>query len=344
MKGRILGIADREIDIKTAWDPATYNVGDAANEKTPWREDHVGEVWWDLSTVKWLWYEQDTQEYKHNHWGQTFPGSSIDIYEWTESSLLPSEWNRRVEGSTQTISGTALYDDDSNYTVVQKYDSKLDTFVPRYYYWVKNKTTLPPLTTSNTRHQHRHRKNTTAYISNLITNPRLSSTKYYAVTDTNKFQIFNVNNLYKDAVVLNVDFRKNTFEGDNHSVWKLAREGDKNWRPNSEIETRWWDSLIGKNTSGDLVPDTTLPVNERYGANVRPRQSWYVDRKSALKEIIDYTNSVLLKNQMVGQFSLTNLDSKEAEPTAQSLTWDASVDTYAELTYVNTADLSGSVN
>ena len=29
---------------------------------------------------------KDTQEYKINHWGQTFPGSSIDIYEWTEST------------------------------------------------------------------------------------------------------------------------------------------------------------------------------------------------------------------------------------------------------------------
>ena len=60
IKGRILGVADREIDIKTAWDPATYNVGENANPSTAWAEDHVGEVWWDLSTVKWLWYEQDT--------------------------------------------------------------------------------------------------------------------------------------------------------------------------------------------------------------------------------------------------------------------------------------------
>ena len=44
---------------------------------------------------------------------------------------------------------------------------------------------------------------------------------------------------------------------------------------------------------------------------------------------------------MVGQINLTNLDAKEPEPTAQSLEWDASVDTYAELTYINTADISG---
>ena len=91
------------------------------------------------------------------------------------------------------------------------------------------------------------------------------------------------------------------------------------------------------------MPDIDLPVNQRYGNNIRPRQSWYVDRFDALKEIIDYANSVLKKHQLVGQINLSNLDSKEPEPTAQSLEWDAIVDTYAELTYVNTADLSGIV-
>ena len=33
VKGRILGVADREINIKTAWDPATYNVGDNATPR-----------------------------------------------------------------------------------------------------------------------------------------------------------------------------------------------------------------------------------------------------------------------------------------------------------------------
>jgi len=337
IKGRVLGVADREINIKTAWDPATYNVGPNANTKTAWTENHIGEVWWDLSTVKWLWYEQDTQEYKHNHWGQTFPGSSINVYEWIESRLLPSEWNNRVEGTGSTISGTALYGDDSNYTVVQKYDSRLDRFVDLYYYWVKGKTTIPTNSVVN-------RKNTVAFIANLITNPRAFDYKYYSITDTNKFLLNNVNDLSNGDIVLNVDIRTNTFEGDSHSVWKLVREGDADYRPGHQVETRWWDSLIGKNSAGDTVPDLNLPLNERYGNNIRPRQSWYVDRYNALKEIIDYANSVLKKNQLVGQINLTNLDSSDPQPTAQSGEWDATVNTYAELTYLNTADISGTVN
>ena len=329
VKGRILGIADREINIKTAWDPATYNVGTNIDTKTPWAESHIGEVWWDLSTVKWLWYEQDTQEYKQNNWGKIFPGSSIDVYEWIESRLLPSAYN--ISGD-----GTPLYADDSQYTLVQKYDSRLDRSVNFYYYWVKGKISLPSNSVVT-------RKNTVSFVANLIANPSGFEFKYYAITDTNKFLLNNISNLTNDDTVLNVDIRTNTFEGDSHSVWKLVREGDADFRPALNIETRWWDSLTGKNSVGDVVPDVSLPLNERYGNNIRPRQSWYVDRYNALKEIIDYSNTVLKKNQLVGQINLINLDSSEPEPTAQSLEWDASVDTYAELTYLNTADLSGTV-
>jgi len=340
VKGRILGVADREINIKTTWDPAVYNIGTNANTQTSWAENHIGEVWWDLSKVKWTWYEQGDQEFKTNNWGKTFPGSSIDIYEWTESTLLPSQWNALAgtqQGASQGISGTPLDTDDSQYTVIEKYSSRLDTFVNYYYYWVSNKSTMPTNSVVT-------RKNTTGYVANLIANPGRYGLHYYSVTDTNKFLLNNITNLSEDDIVLNVDIRTNAFEGDAHSVWKLAREGDKEYRPGKQIEAQWWNSLIGQNTTGDKVPDIELPVNERYGNNVRPRQSWYVNRFSALKEIIDYSNSVLMKYQLVGTLNLTNLDSKDPEPTAQSLEWDAIVNTYAELTYINTRDLSGTVN
>tara|TARA_Y100000591_G_scaffold27927_2_gene20620 strand:+ start:8216 stop:21100 length:12885 start_codon:yes stop_codon:yes gene_type:complete len=340
VKGRILGIADREIGYKTMWDPAAYNTGEESTQKTPWGAEHIGEVWWDLSTVKWLWYEQDTQEYKFNHWGQKFPGSRIDIYEWTESPVLPSVWNTRSgtqQGVKEGISGVAAYFDDSRYNVVRKYNSAVDRFVNVYYFWVRNRSTVPMNSVVP-------RKNSTAFVRNIIDSPQNFSYKYYSITDTNKLIINNIGGLVNSDIVLNVDIRTNTFEGDSHSVWKLAREGDKDWRPGLQIETRWWDSLTGKNTAGDKVPDINLGLNRRYGNNIRPRQSWYVNRFDALKELIDYANTVLKKHQLVGTINLENLNSKDPEPTAQSLLWDASVDTYAELTYIDTKDLSGTVN
>ena len=336
IKGRILGVADREINIKSPWDPAVYNTGDKANTKTPWAENHIGEVWWDLSTVKWLWYEQDSQEYKINNWGKTFPGSSIDIYEWTESQLTPEQWNN-ISGTQTGASASVSGEANENFTVVQRYNSRIDTFVNVYYFWVKNRSSITSNSVVN-------RKNTTAFVANVIRNPENSGTKYYSVTDTNKLIINGVNDLVNSAIVLNVDIRTNLFEGDAHSVWKLVREGDPDYRPGHQIETRWWDSLCGKNTAGDAVPDVDLPLNQKYGNNIRPRQSWYTDRYPALKELIDYANSVLKQHQLVGQIKLDNLDAKEAEPTSASGLWDGQVDTYAELEYINTADLSGTVN
>jgi hypothetical protein len=335
IKGRILGLADREINYKSPWDPAVYNQSDNT-ETSAWLEEHIGEVWWDLSKVKWLWYEQDSQEYKTNNWGKTFPGSSVDVYEWVESRFTPDQWNSisaSSESAQQSITGQA----NSRFSVTQKYISSIDTFVDVYYYWVKNKSDIPLNSVVA-------RKNTAAYVANLIRDPKQFGIKYFAVTDTNKFVTWNMNNLVNDSIVLNVDIKTTDFDGDAHSVWKLVREGDPDYRPGHQIETRWWDSLTGKTAKGDTVPDPDLPANERYGNNIRPRQSWYVDRYAALKEIIDYANSKLKENQLVGQIRLDNLDAKQAEPTAQSLEWDETVDTYADLTYINTKDISGTVN
>ena len=341
VKGRILGVADREINIKTEWDPAQYNFGVNANSSNPWLENHIGEVWWDLSKVKWLWYEQGSQEYKTNNWGNLFPGSSVDVYEWVESLYLPSEYALRsgtADGTSLGITGTPLAVDDSRYSIKQKYNSATDSFVNYYYFWVKNTTTLPNNSVVI-------RKNTTAYVANLIKNPLAQEFSYYAPTDTDKLIIFNSNKKIKsDDYVINIDVRTNTFDANAHSIWRLVREGDRTYRPALDIEKQWWDSLIGSNEAGNKVPDPDLPINERYGNTLRPRQSWYVNRYDALKEIIDYSNSVLKKTQLAGQINFDNLNSKDPEPTEQSLEWDASVDTYADLTYIDTKSLSGTVN
>jgi hypothetical protein len=346
VKGRILGVADREINYKTAWDPAVYNVGTSANTvnaNTAWDDEQVGTVWWDLSKCKWLWYEQGGQEYRTNHWGQLFPGSSVDIYEWIESTLLPSEWAQRsntVTGLSQNVSGEPLHPDNTVFTVKQKYDSTVDGFVNYYYYWVKNSVFLPDPAKSVV-----VRKNTTSYVANLIANPFASGMKYFAVSDTNSLITWNIKNDLANAnVVLNVNYKTNSNESDTHRVWKLIQEGNKDDQPSASIEKKWWDSLVGFDEAGNQIPDIDLPINQRYGTNVRPRQSWFTNRFSTLQHVIDYTNSVLLENQLAGTINLTNLNSEDPEPTAQSGVWDAAVDTYQDLTFVNTAELSGTVN
>ena len=345
IKGRIFGIADREIKYKTTWDPATYNFDSfgVPQPETAWAEEHIGETWWDLSKAKWIWYEQGDQEYKTKNWGKLFPGSTIDIYEWVESKLLPSEWNALADtsgGLADKISGVPLRADNTLFTIKQKYDSRKDEFVNYYYFWVKNSVFVPPLEKTVML-----RANSCAYVSNIITNPQASGLRYFAVSDKNKLITWNVKNmLMNDNIVLNVDYRENDNEADAHKVWKLYAEGDSAIRPSIALESKWWDSLCGTDSLGNSVPDPALPLNRRYGTEIRPRQSWYINRFNALKELIQYTNIKLKENQLVGSVKFTNLNSEDLSPTKDSLEWDGKVATYAELTYLNTKDLSGTVN
>ena len=110
VKGRLLGIAEREIKYKTPIDPALYNNNSNGNTKLAWGEEHIGEVWWDISRAKWLWYEQGSQEYKTNNWGKLFPGARINCYEWVESIFPPSEYllqARSTEGVARGITGAS---------------------------------------------------------------------------------------------------------------------------------------------------------------------------------------------------------------------------------------------
>ena len=149
LKGRIPGIAEQELSYKLMNDPAVYSVGLRAVNVDPnknWLDDHVGELWWDLSTAKYQWYEQGDLEYRRNNWGKLFPGSTIDVYEWVSTSLLPTEWLAKadtVSGLANGISGQPKYIDNSVISVKQVYNPTTNNFTNVYYYWVKNKVTVP---------------------------------------------------------------------------------------------------------------------------------------------------------------------------------------------------------
>ena len=338
VKGRLLGIAEREIKYKTPIDPALYNNNSNGNTKLAWGEEHIGEVWWDISRAKWLWYEQGSQEYKTNNWGKLFPGARINCYEWVESIYPPSEYllqARSTEGVARGVTGIPYATDDSKVSVKQKYSSKRDGFVNYYYFWVRNKSNVP----ANSVYP---RKMPITTLEMTISNPQTSGIPYFAPTDKNKLIVFNCENLVQPGnSVFNFDFRNIDFEGDSYAIWKLIRENDKDFSLPNTIENKWWDSLCGVNSAGDKVPDPDLRVNLRYGNRQRPRQSWYMDRFKALKQLIDYSNGILKENQFAGLFALDNLNSEDPEPTATSGEWDFSVDTYADLSYINTADISG---
>ena len=60
IKGKILGTATQELKYITAYDPAIYSIGingTNVDVNSNWSDNHVGDLWWDLSAVRYVWYE-----------------------------------------------------------------------------------------------------------------------------------------------------------------------------------------------------------------------------------------------------------------------------------------------
>ena len=72
LQGKILGAASANINYTGGVDPAAYNTGTVNNYGSQWRDEYLGHFWWDLSTVRFIDYHQDTIEYKARRWGQLF--------------------------------------------------------------------------------------------------------------------------------------------------------------------------------------------------------------------------------------------------------------------------------
>jgi addiction module HigA family antidote len=75
LQGKILGAARRNINYIGAVDPADYNNGPVHNLGNSWAQEHVGEIWWDTDTVRFIDPNQDNITYASRRWGQVFPGS-----------------------------------------------------------------------------------------------------------------------------------------------------------------------------------------------------------------------------------------------------------------------------
>ena len=331
-QGKIPGPADQEIKYKTFYDPAVYASGDGSvtvDEGMSWAKAQVGTLWWDLRTSKFFDSQDDDLVYRNSTWNTLFPGASVDIYEWVETTLKPDQWNARAdtdEGIAVGISGTTLYGNDV-YGLARKYDSVSKSFKNTYYYWVKNKKTVPNVPT---------RKISASSIASLIANPRGYGYKYLAVTGSNSFSLVNIKPLLDDRnVVLSVEYWTNKNTDKNiHNEWKIISNNPNTTLPKA-IESKWFDSLSGKDAAGRLVPDPALPPKLKYGVEVRPRQGMFVNRFEALKQFIEQTNRILVNQLIVENSDISALESFEVEPSTITGLYDSTQDTDAELRFAN---------
>ena len=251
-----------EIHYKLAVDPVDYT------EVNGWGDEYVGRLWWDLSKVRYVDYEQGSLKYRRDNWGKQMIGSEIAIMEWTKSQVLP--------------------DGVANYITKEKFNERLNTNETWYYFWIKNPTELPS----------KPFRNRNAYsISELISHPDELGLTYVAPIKLTKngdnyVSSFLINNFDDPMagldVVLQFNFRVDEAV-DNHKEWIMIRENSID-----NIEDRLWqkmiDSLICEDRIGQEVPDPALTEDEKYGIDIRPRQSMFMNVYEARRNFVQIIN------------------------------------------------------
>ncbi len=316
LQGIIPGVADREIDFKYPVDIAVYNMSNDTNyntnQRNAWTNDQVGKIWWDTSTVFYIDYKQGDANYAANNWGKQADTSSVDIYEWTKSTVTPDKWENEVAAGNDhygTIaSGEAyrIYDEaTSEYidyytedTVWNDHFSRYDTV---YYFWVANKNTIT--STDKTL--------ATINIAAIINDPTSSGIPWAAAISQYKFIMNNIAYYVNDVnSVIQVNVKPDLAS---HSSWTAISEV-------SDLIPDYYyiglqDNLVGtQRITNNPLPDKTLHEFNRYGDNrsiqykypgVKHSQAWFKDTLDARREAVDIINRLLIHQNIVD-----NLDGK----------------------------------
>lgn len=322
-KGKLLGVVDQELDYKEIYDPASYNKAtntDAIkNENFYWAERHIGKTWWDLSVVSFIDYEQGSLTYRANNWGSLFPDSQVKIYEWVESEFLPSQYV--ASGGN----GIPKYADDTAYTSVSTVDPTTGLILQKYYYWVSDKTTVDPVVAKRTL--------SVKSLESYILNPRDQGIPYLALVAPNSLVIYNtIDNLRSNKIILHLDLSKSKSENLIHSEFQLIQEGNGIQTFPKRIIDKLKDSLAGFDAQGEAVPDVSLNVQDRYGLSVKPRQSMFVNRISALRTFVETVNDILYQYPILLITTPTTLYAEDPVPTTG---FDVQLDSASQLAYLD---------
>jgi hypothetical protein len=324
IKGKILGQAEQELTYKTDYDPAVYNNSSRSDitlsQTFQWGKEQVGQLWWDLGTVRYIDYEQGTIKYRADNWGAQFEGSSIDIYEWVESDYPPAQY------ASLNGDGEVKYDD--TYVSVNYVDPVTNLAIVKYYFWVENKISVPRTPS---------RKISSLTVAEYIKNPRGSGIKYLAALRDDAVALYNIfEDVISDKIILHIDYASKINQDIIHREFALlSPTGDSPSNIPQAIYNKLLDSLSGIDVYNNLVPDTSLPVQLKYGIGNRPRQSMFTKREQAIANMVEYVNSVLKQTIVTSGFDLEALSGGEPLPDIALGEYDLRCENILEFSFVN---------
>jgi hypothetical protein len=315
LQGKILGAARRNLDYIGAVDPANYNTGTIRNQGNSWGTEHVGEIWWDTNEVRFIDPNQDDIVYASRRWGQIFPGSRVDIYQWVESSVPPISYT-----------GPGIPLTTTSFTVRTNLNLE-NIFVTSYYFWVRGITTIATKAGKTL---------STTGIARYIESPRSSGIPYVALLNSSTVAIYNGLELISAAdTILHIGYDREANDANIHTEYQFVADGEADSFLNDTIYRKLQDSFCGVDNAGALVPDPFLSPAERFGVQFRPRQSMFSDRFLALQNYLVYANRILAQYPVVETKNLSLLNSEEPEPSATSGEWNVKLANLEELSFQN---------
>ena len=314
-RGKILGAAAENINYNGSVDPAFYTAGSVHNVGKPWRQEHLGEIWWNTENVRFIDYDQGSPIYASRTAGTVFPGSSVDIYQWTSSKVPPSQYSGPgLPYSVSSYSTSATLNDSGTFETV-------------YYFWV---------TGLNTVARSRDKKLSTNAVAQYILDPRSSGISYITALRNNALALYNVEQyLGSGDTVLHVEYDETKNDSPVHVEYDLFQENKPDQFIDDRLFRKFLDSYSGADTDGNRVPDPDLRDADKYGIQFRPRQSMFEDRLVALKNYIQFANRVLQSVPVVESKTFNKLFSAEPIPekTDTNKSWNKQVADLTELGY-----------
>jgi len=318
LQGKVLGAVQQNLDYVGAVDPAGYNSGSGLLKNT-WGQQQVGSIWWDTSTVRFVDPNQDSIIYAARQWGQLFPGSSVDVYQWIVSDVPPASY---------VGTGTPL---NSRDYVVNTVLTQEGFFQTQYFYWVRGVTSVATA---------RGKTLSVDALSRYIEDPRSTGIAYLAPINASTVAIYNCETLIEaQDTVLHVEFDREFTTDNVHVEYELVPQDRADGWITDNLYRKLQDSLCGVDTAGNLVPDIFLSPPERYGVQFRPRQSMFVDRFEALRNYVIQANSVLARYPISETRSFNLLNSVDPEPSLASGEWDLRVATVEILGFQDIYDV-----
>lgn len=297
-------------------DPAAYN----GRKDVIWGSSHLNELWWDISTVRYVDYEQGDVKYRREQWGEHLPGSKVDIY----------EWQRVVEKPDEVFT--------KGYNTFIEINNGVE--ITAYYGWVLNPDNIP---------ENCDREYSANTISTILLNPTDSGVIWVAPIYSRKkdelpyytTDIILANaghTITDDKGILQINVDKNP-EENLYKEWVMIQEESA-----QDIYEWLWTylrySLKGRDDMPipNIIPSPTLPDRYKTGINYTKKQSMFGDMLAARKIFVEIQNRILAEQEI----NKADIDDETGidywtecfmaeEPYPEEITEEYMVDTLADL-------------